>query len=399
MDVEIVGPEKSFQRRGDRGHRRLSAPVLLIDDQMGLSRSQTEALGGINRPMAQQISRRASSISACTKSPGISAFRRSLRINRRTSREILSSLERPASHSEILEYKVFARSFDNLNISSKFRMRSRLPYQRLLYSGVESGAGALLAFSMSGPKSIGSPGHIIPVFGHTFNEDNWAPNASAAYLQIGRRIRYVLSEAWMSSFIAHDDNFGSNLCIPYAFVERKQATYLVSLRPRDFQYPPFSAEAWAAKVFYSLLPQVPNSHHPWLRRLETYVSAQKLILRTVPATNVDYADHLAAIADREGNRESRTALFEAIRQHVARRLWITEVSIPDLFSTNLRKLGELVLRADVPMATSNHYGLFVMARLPGVYAFFQRLDGRKHPRFSLIANQIIGHTELLLKRP
>ena len=63
--------------------------------------------------------------------------------------------------------------------------RSRLPYQKLLYAGIESGAGALLGFRLAGAGAQQDAKHIIPFFGHTFNQDTWVPNAGAAYFHVG----------------------------------------------------------------------------------------------------------------------------------------------------------------------------------------------------------------------
>ena len=66
------------------------------------------------------------------------------------------------------------------------KWRAKLPYQKVVYSGVESGSGALLAFTMAGLRTS-DVGHIVPVFGHTFNEDTWAPNAEGDYFRVGHK--------------------------------------------------------------------------------------------------------------------------------------------------------------------------------------------------------------------
>jgi hypothetical protein len=272
------------------------------------------------------------------------------------------------------------------------KWRAQLPYQKIVYSGVESGSGALLAFTMAGPRA-NDVGHIVPVFGHTFNEDTWAPNAEGDYFRVGHKIRYIPSEAWLSSLIAHDDNFGSNLCIPKDFIKRKRADFAVALRPRDFEYPGFVAEIVASDYFYSLLPQLDNLSDRWMKRLRNYVSDRKLILRTVPNTRADYLAHLRVMEDWQGKKESSQTVND-IGSMLPEKLWVVEVSIPDLFSTNKRKLGELLLDATRPYTGKGDYKFFVLARLPGVYAFFERLDGRKHPRFIPVKSQIQTHTPL-----
>jgi hypothetical protein len=270
------------------------------------------------------------------------------------------------------------------------KWRAKLPYQKVIYSGVECGSGALLAFAMAGPRA-GDVGHIVPVFGHTFNEDTWAPNAEGDYFRIGRKIRYIPSEAWLSSFLAHDDNFGSNLCIPKDFIHRKRADFVVALRPRGFEYPSFIAEIVASDYFYSLLPQLDAVLNRWMHRLRAYVSDQKLILRTLPNTKADYLTHLKTMEDWQSRKESPQTLAD-IGYMLPDRLWVVEVSIPEVFSTNKRKLGELLLDATRPYGGEDDYSFFVLARLPGVYAFFERLDGHRHPRFIPVKSEIGSHT-------
>jgi hypothetical protein len=106
------------------------------------------------------------------------------------------------------------------NLDGRQKWRSRLPYQKILYSGIESGCGALLAFTTSGPRAPGC-GHIVPLLGHTFNEDTWSARGDGAYFKIGKDIRYLPSSAWMSSFLIHDDNFGSNLCVAKDYLPPK----------------------------------------------------------------------------------------------------------------------------------------------------------------------------------
>jgi hypothetical protein len=70
----------------------------------------------------------------------------------------------------------------------------------------------------------------------------------------------------------------------------------------------------------------------------------------------------------------------------------SQVGIPDVFSTNKRKLGELLLDATRPYGGKGDYSFFVLARLPETYAFFDRLDGHKHPPFIPVKIEITSHT-------
>ncbi len=271
-------------------------------------------------------------------------------------------------------------------------LRLTRPYQRFLYSGVEAGAGALLAFTLDGPGAPGV-GHIIPVFGHTFNEDTWAPRGEGAYFRVGERIKYIPSEAWVSSFLIHDDNFGSDFCLPKRFVRRRNANYVVALRPSGFAYGGLDAEAVGSRLFYSLLPQLLEIDHRWLKRLLTFVDRQELILRTVPITKSEYEADLRAMRDWTGQNE-KSETIDLLLPLLHERMWIVEVSVPDLFSTNLRKLGELLLVADVPLDRAALHLSFLFARFPRRFLLPGGFDASGRLLFSVVPSALDSHTKL-----
>ena len=297
------------------------------------------------------------------------------------------------------------RVFDELDIphfsldyaSNSDDIRQLLPYQKLLYSGLESGAGAMLVFSMSG-SGAGSVMHIIPFFGHTFNEDSWPPVAEGAYFKVGEAIRYIPSEQWMSSFVVHDDNFGSNLCIPKAYVQAGNAQYAVVLLPRNYQYGGIYAEVAAADYFYTILPKLEAGSNPWRRRLLKHVDDQTLVLRTVPIGKDQYLQHVTAMDDWEFRKEDKETI-RALASIMHERMWMIEVSIPDLFPANKRKIGEILLSAEKPFTTANDFSLFVLARFPESYLFFDRLDAASGlPMFSEVPSSLLSHTRLFSQK-
>ena len=92
------------------------------------------------------------------------------------------------------------------------------PFQKYIYGSIESGYPAIVIFGTTDPD--GSL-HAVPVFGHTLNQDTWVPSADFSYFKIGEGTKYIPSESWLSMFIAHDDNWGSNYCIPRHYLRPK----------------------------------------------------------------------------------------------------------------------------------------------------------------------------------
>lgn len=277
------------------------------------------------------------------------------------------------------------------------KLRDAFPYQRIVYSGIEAGAGALVAFTMSGPTA-GTDGHMIPFFGHTFNEDSWVPNADNEYFNVGKAIRYIPSDLWLSSFIVHDDNFGSNLCIPKAYLRRDLAQYVVALLPQGYAYNGLFAEVAASDYFYSMLAQiVPGaSSNVWINRLITFALDRRLILRLVPIARDGYLNHLQAAEDWDNTREDSTTLthLKSIKMSL---MWMIELSVPDLFATNKRKIGEILLDATHPFSPKVDFKTFILARLPGSYYFFDALEATGQPKFATVKSNFVSHTELLIR--
>ncbi len=239
-----------------------------------------------------------------------------------------------------------------------------IPYSKPVYAGVENGLGALLGFELAGSDAHGER-HIIPFFGHTFNQDTWVPRASLAYFHVGDDTKYISSEEWMGSFIGHDDNFGGNYCVPRRFLEQGQVKYVAALRPSATAYGAVTAEAIAVDSLYSARGTLVQENNYWVKRLVTHIKEQDVVLRAVYLTGEDYAGHLGNIKDwheRQENPDTLDGLEGALPKH----LWMVEVSIPELFSANYRKLGEMILDARVPM---NPYPpkepVWIMSRFPG----------------------------------
>lgn len=287
--------------------------------------------------------------------------------------------------------------FYDLNYLADPDLQKDFPYQKLVYSGIETGCGSLLAFKLSGP-SAPAVGHIIPCFGHTFNEDAWGPHADVMYFTVGARIAYVPSRAWTSSFIVHDDNLGANLCIPQAFVKDENAGYAVELLPRGYAYSGALAEIVASDYFYSLLPAVFNSGrgNPWLHRLIHYVTEQRLILRCVPITVKGYLDYLGNAEDWEHVTENPQSI-EDLSALKPEKLWMVEVSVPEVFSTNKRKLGEILLDAENPLSNQVDGTSFVLARFPECYVFFDSISDSGQPSFLTSPSNFKSHLPLLTR--
>ncbi len=287
----------------------------------------------------------------------------------------------------------FGINFRDIDYSQTSNVKEAIPYQKLLYSGVESGQGALLGFSLSGKGIRQSACHMIPFYGHTFNKDTWAPDADVAYFHLGEKLGYVPSESWTSSFLGHDDNFGPNFCIPRLYIGSSEALYVVEFLKPGVRYNGLQAEALALNYLYSILIHIRSDKNDWLRRLAHYAhpDIQRVVLRAVAVDRKAYIRHISDNTDWYQNSES-TRTIEVLRQGLPDLLWMVEVSIPQLFPANERKLGEILLNATIPVdsAVKNASEFYVLARLPGAY-FFEQTSDYDHSGFLRVPSELQSH--------
>lgn len=285
--------------------------------------------------------------------------------------------------------------FSDVDYSENDDFRKDLPYQKFAYAGLESGGGSLVGFRLTGRDLQKVEKHIIPIYGHTFNKDTWAPNADISYFRIGENVGYVPSESWTSSFLGHDDNFGPNFCIPRLYIERDKVDYVLEIFRPGVRYSGVSAEALALDLLYSLLPCLVGSTNKWITRLIQWTKKQQVVFRALAMTREEYMSHLQELRDWEGNKE-KTELCDLLALGMPHFVWAVEISTPQLFPANERKLGEIVLDATRDLNTGEEFSrndVFMLARLPGGYLFGgDVVDGI--PQFTPVPSQLLSHTEL-----
>lgn len=275
-------------------------------------------------------------------------------------------------------------------------LRKKYPYQKFAYAGLEGGNGALIGFRLGGIGLNGESKHIIPIYGHTFNKDTWAPDADISYFRIGEGFGYIPSESWTSSFLGHDDNFGPNYCIPRLYIGNDQVDYIVEIFRENVCFSGVYAEAIALDILNSLLPELTSNSNKWIQRLVFWVHHQRVVFRAVSLTSDEYVAHLSSLVGWQGDRESeQVCIF--LSENLPKNVWVVEVSTPQLFPANERKVGEIVIDAtkNIMSDTTSPYDVFVFARLPGGYYLGGEVDEGGIPCFTFVESNIISHTDLI----
>lgn len=261
-------------------------------------------------------------------------------------------------------------------------------YQRHLYGCIESGGPALLGFELEDPSRLQGEAsrHVIPVFGHTFNEDAWVAEAQRHYFAGG--LSYYPSESWLSAFVAHDDNFGPFYCLPRNFLRKDNFRLILGLKRCRTFFTALEAETLAFGYARILAGYFEKTGQEWLDRFSVFTRLGSLVIRVQCVTKEDYLAHVASIEDWRGGRVS-PALREELAGTLPPAFWLAELSAPELFTATRHKFGELLLAVDQPPATD--LSLVLAARLPGCFVL------RTNGNLALRPDGIEAHTPLFAR--
>jgi len=87
------------------------------------------------------------------------------------------------------------------------------------------------------------------------------------------------------------------------------------------------------------------------------------VLRPMFITGDQYGQHLKGMIGWESER-IRTTITDTLDGKLNSPYWMVEVSLPELFPANKRKLGEILLDATKPISSQLDLSTFVLARFP-----------------------------------
>src|SRR5207249_1184228 len=153
------------------------------------------------------------------------------------------------------------------------------------------------------------------------------------------------------------------------------------------------AEVIGADYLFTILPQLPPGNNPWAKRLAFYAGKHLLVLRPFLLDRDLYVKHLGKVRDWQGERITRDWLAILKELLPDERIWMIELSVPELFSANLRKVAEVLLRAEVLPKAGRDLASFILARLPGHFALYEG-GSAANPRYEFIPSGAEGHVEL-----
>jgi len=229
--------------------------------------------------------------------------------------------------------------------SANFLKETDVEYDHFMYPSLESCFPTILGIEYWDKGKQKVVGHVVTVVGHTINSDRWEPEAERGYGSYPLK-PYIPTAEWCDHYIISDDNYGMYSTLPSDAVRNflvptknpnRHVSMAVSIVPAKVSLAGYIAEQIAVDRATQLINRVgletPNRWHDRLK-------GRNLVCRTLLQTKSEYVNFIREYVT-SLTPEQQTCL-DSLSDHV----WVSEISLPHVYTANKHKLGDVVLRAD-----------------------------------------------------
>lgn len=274
------------------------------------------------------------------------------------------------------EIKRVAKSLNTTVFDGDFTKNSKIEYDEYIYPVLESGYPVILAVEGWDVRRAQPVCHAVAVLGHTLNTDRWNPQANVGYGNFPLT-DYIPVTSWCDHYIVSDDNYGIYTTLPSDRIRNfivpnknpsLHATVAISILPESINIEGYAAEKISMGFARRLINNLPDSTTFWLERLKRNIDGS-LIGRTILYTGSDYRDYLKNLAE-EHSHTLNTECTKRLKR-LTKFVWVTEISIPNIYEGNKHKLGDVVIRANSPEKEYMESKGIIMTWLPGIICFGQ----------------------------
>ncbi len=248
-------------------------------------------------------------------------------------------------------------------------------YVEYLYSYVESNCTTMLVFVVETDL------HVVPILGHTLNTDMWRPEAELNYdpnLSKSKRFRSTSSSSWVDHFIIHDDNLGMYYSLPVDSLRRVtlpmkdpffRAKCGIAITRKKLGMTAKDCECVSSVAARNLILGMKNDYDValsyWLRKIFLSLkneSVTPFVTRTLLAQKDTYSKHLKEKSDFDGVKFSGEDLNK-ILSDLPGEFWLTEITLPDLYTTNKSKIADIFFRCEPEYDPNEPFKNMLQARL------------------------------------
>jgi hypothetical protein len=234
--------------------------------------------------------------------------------------------------------------------SANFSEKTDVEYDHFLYPALESCFPTILGIQWWDRIQNRSIGHVVAVLGHTSNFDRWQPEANRGYGNFPLK-PYISSAEWCDHYVISDDNYGMYSALPSEAMRNfivpsknpnPHASMAITIVPKEVTIDGYKAEQVSLIRAYNLIRNIKiDPPNIWLTRLKNREQDNtEIVCRTILQKKDDYITYIK----KHNNILSpeQTACLQSFSDYV----WITEISLPHLYSANKHKVGDIVIRAD-----------------------------------------------------
>lgn len=268
------------------------------------------------------------------------------------------------------DIKRVVESFGMRLVTSNFVEESSVEYDEYLYPIVESHYPSILEVQGWDIMARTHYAHALAVMGHTLNSDRWEPEASYGYGNYPIR-SYIPACRWVCHYVINDDNYGVSVTLPSDMIRndvvpdknpKLHATRVLSIVPKRIRVTGYRAQKVAMEIAAKLIREMQvGKKEYWLEKLRQ--KKHNLVCRTLLLEGKDYRAYIDEQI-KDGIFEPTDAQYDYFKS-VGKYVWVTEVTIPNLYTGNKTKLADVLVDAGATQEQVDSYGCVVLAWFPG----------------------------------
>lgn len=264
---------------------------------------------------------------------------------------------------------------------SNFIEELSVDYDELMYPLVESHCPTILEVHGWDTRENKPYAHALAVMGHTLNSDRWQPEANVGYGNYPVR-KYIPVCEWVCHYVISDDNYGMNVTLPSDMIRNDLVPYknpnlhavrVMAIIPKQISLPGYAAQKISFDVATAHIKSTRLSRPIyWLKKLKEKEKSHNLVCRTILKSGKAYSCYINTMTNLGflDPNDEQLNYFQSLPKYI----WVTEITIPNLYVGNKAKLADVLVDACATQKAIKDRDCVVMAWFPG----FMRSRNKKH---------------------